>query len=210
MSFLKTIRWWSTPGKRTPSVPYSLQLIYKSNSPEHGPTTFGCTHYQQLLHQVFVTVLQASPHVPDPDVDFINSVRAALGRLDKGLHIGTWGEIKEWKLPDSLGYDFEDDTHRHLSNLIGWYPGFSIVSYENGLYNETIKNAIATTLQSRGMGSGPDADAGWEKVWRGACWARLGNAQMAYNELKFAISENFADNGFSELMAVEECPRMKA
>lgn len=179
-------------------------VVNPCNSPEHGPTTFACTHYQQLLHQLFATTLSSTSALSNPDAEFVSNLTAALQTLDKGLHIGTWGEVKEWKISDSYGYDFENDTHRHLSNLIGWYPGYSLSSFLSGYTNSTIQSAVATTLYSRGPGNGADADAGWEKVWRSACWARLNNTSEAYYELKYAIDENFAGNGLSMYWALSE------
>jgi alpha-L-fucosidase 2 len=172
-------------------------VVNPCNSPEHGPTTFACTHYQQLLHQLFSTTLSSSSVISNADEKFVANLTTALKTLDKGLHIGTWGEVKEWKLPDSFGYDFKNDTHRHLSNLIGWYPGYSVASFQSGYTSSSIQNAVATTLYSRGPGNGADANAGWEKVWRSACWARLNNTSEAYFELKYAIDQNFAGNGLS-------------
>lgn len=168
-------------------------VVNPCNSPEHGPTTFACTHYQQLIHQVFTTLLST----PSLEEDLATKLTTALETLDKGLHIGSWGEVKEWKIPDSYGHDFVNDTHRHLSNLIGWFPGYSISSFQDGYTNATIQEAVTTSLYSRGPGSGPDANAGWEKVWRAACWARLNNTDEAYFELKYAIDLNYAPNGLS-------------
>lgn len=58
------------------------------------------------------------------------------------------GEAKEWKIRDSLGHDFKNGTHRHLSHLVGWYPGYSISSFLGGYTNATIQNAVATSLYS--------------------------------------------------------------
>ncbi|KFY55223.1 hypothetical protein V497_07111 [Pseudogymnoascus sp. VKM F-4516 (FW-969)] len=171
-------------------------VVNPCNSAEHGPTTFGCTHYQQLIHQLFTSISSTASLLPDTEKEFISNVTTALKTLDNGLHIGTWGEVKEWKIPDSLGYDFQNDTHRHLSNFIGWYPGYSVSSFLGGYTNKTIQDAVATTLYSRGPGYA-DANAGWEKVWRSACWARLNNTDEAYFELRYAIDENFASNGLS-------------
>ena len=172
-------------------------VVNPCNSPEHGPTTFACLHYQQLIYQLFTNILSCTSALPTIDVDLVSELESALTTLDKGLHIGSWGEVKEWKIPDSFGYDFENDTHRHLSQLYGWYPGYSISSFLDGYTNSTIQNAVATSLWSRGPGDGPDANAGWEKVWRSACWARLNETERAYFELRFAINMNFADNGLS-------------
>lgn len=172
-------------------------VVNPCNSPEHGPTTFACTHYQQVIHQLFTDIISSEPFLPTSEAEFIAIIANALYTLDKSLHIGSWGEIKEWKIPDSFGYDFENDTHRHLSHLIGWYPGYGFSSLLGGYTNSTIQEAVATSLYSRGPGNGPDANAGWEKVWRAACWARLNNTDEAYFELRYAIHENFAGNGLS-------------
>lgn len=78
----------------------------------------------------------------------------------------------EWK----LDIDVENNTHRHLSHLTGFYPGYVI----SGVYgdNETILEAVATSLYSRGNGT-LDSNTGWEKVWRAACWGQLGVVDMA-------------------------------
>ena len=170
-------------------------VVNPCNSPEHGPTTFGCTHYQQLITELFSNLLAASLSSTDPS--FLRDIADAFDILDSGLHIGSWGQIQEWK----LDIDIQGDTHRHLSNLYGWYPGHSISGLAGGLSNSTITDAVKTTLVSRGPGQGPDANAGWEKVWRSACWARLNDTDKAYSELRFAISENIADNGLSMFFA---------
>jgi alpha-L-fucosidase 2 len=175
-------------------------VVNSCNSPEHGPTTFACTHYQQLIHQLFLSIVSAVSSIPSlaaSEAAFITKIQNALKIIDTGLHIGTWGEVKEWKLPDSYGYNFPNDTHRHLSMLNGWYPGWSISSSLGGYSNSTIQKAVATSLYSRGPGNGPDANAGWEKMWRSACWALLNNTEQAYFELRYAIDQNFAGNGLS-------------
>ncbi|KAF4635120.1 hypothetical protein G7Y89_g2977 [Cudoniella acicularis] len=175
-------------------------VVNPCNSPEHGPTTFACTHFQQLLHQMFKNTLSLIPLLPSPDtldLELASSLTAALSRLDKGLHISTFGTLKEWKLPDRYGYDFSKDTHRHLSHLVGWYPGHSVSSLLSGYTNSTIQSAVRNSLLNRGPGNGSDADSGWEKVWRSACWALLNDTEHAHYEVRFAISENWAPNGLS-------------
>ena len=104
--------------------------------------------------------------------------------------------MKEWKLPDSKGYD-KKTTHRHLSHLVGWFPGYSIASFDGGYSNATIQKAIAATLDARGDGSNSDCNCGWSKVWRAACWARLNATEKAYDELRLTIQTNLAANGLS-------------
>lgn len=172
-------------------------VVNPCSSPEHGPTTFGCAHYQQLIHSVFEAVLSTQSTAGETDTAFVSNVSSTLDRLDKGFHVGSWGQIKEWKLPDSFGYEFMNDTHRHISELVGWHPGNSLSSFLGGYSNSTVQNAVREKLYSRGIGIGPDANSGWEKVWRGACWARLNDTAQAYLELRYAIEQNFVGNGFS-------------
>ncbi|KAL3954521.1 hypothetical protein ACCO45_010084 [Purpureocillium lilacinum] len=93
-------------------------VVNPCNSPEHGPTTFACTHFQQLIHQVFEALLNAVDHTKNPSCGMGAEVSKALPKLDKGLHFTSWGGVKEWKLRDAEGYD-DKNTHRHLSHLQG-------------------------------------------------------------------------------------------
>lgn len=85
-----------------------------------------------------------------------------------------------------------NNTHRHLSHLTGWFPGYSIA----GVYgdNSTITTAVATSLYSRGNGT-IDSNTGWEKAWRAACWGVLGIVDEAYVEsdesLSYKLSKSF-------------------
>lgn len=145
-------------------------------------------HYQQLIRELFEHILRGWDASGDTDTAFRSQVQDMLGKLDDGVHVGSWGQLQEWK----LDIDVRNDTHRHLSHLVGWYPGFSV----SGIYgaNKTVTDAVATTLYSRGTGV-EDQNTGWGKVWRSACWARLNNTDEAYYEVKLAIQNNFAGNG---------------
>ena len=164
------------------------------NSPEQGPVTFGCAFFQQLIQQNFEAVLTAAPIVNDGDASFLSDVAAKLAKLDKGIHFKPGGGFREWKNPmlDDVG----TRQHRHLSHLVGWFPGYSISSFEGGYSNSTIQDAVKASLNDRGDGRF-DQNTGWGKVWRSACWARLNNTQKAYDELKLVIDTNIANNGLS-------------
>ncbi|KAL4063679.1 glycoside hydrolase family 95 protein, partial [Scleroderma citrinum] len=176
------------------------------NSPEQPPITFGCAHSQQLIWQLFNAVEKGFVAAGDYDATFLDAVRTKREMMDKGLRIGRWGQLQEWK----VDMDRPTDTHRHLSHLIGLYPGYAIASYSPSLQGgliidgvsinytkEELLDAARISLIHRGNGTGPDADAGWEKVWRAAAWAQLGNATEFYKELTYAIERNFAHNLFS-------------
>lgn len=168
----------------------STLVINPCNSPEHGPTTFGCSHHQQQIFELFDRILATWPMSGDDDEDFHREVKQTFARLDRGIHIGSWGQLQEWK----RDIDTQNDTHRHLSGLTGWYPGYSVSESADS----QITKAVETMLWSRGNGKNTEDNPGWAKVWRSACWAYLNNTERANFELRFSISENIADNGLSQ------------
>ncbi|KAF7303769.1 Glycoside hydrolase family 95 protein [Mycena indigotica] len=181
-------------------------VVAPCNSPEQAPITFGCAHAQQLIWQLFNSVEKGFAASGDTDTAFLEEVRAKKAAMDKGLRIGRWGQLQEWKVDQ----DSPTDTHRHLSHLIGLYPGYAIASFDQGTQGNLIINgsratynkaqiidATTVSLVHRGNGTGPDADSGWEKMWRAAAWAQLKNPAQFYHELTYGIYENFAENLFS-------------
>ncbi|KAJ6437332.1 alpha-fucosidase [Purpureocillium lavendulum] len=147
------------------------------NSPEQGPTTFGCTQFQQVIWELFDHIIRDWNASGDSDSQFLNKVKAAFADLDQGLDI-----------------DEKNNTHRHLSHLNGWFPGY-VISGVHGR-NKIILDAVATSLYSRGNGTA-DSNTGWEKALRAACWGRLGVVDEAYKEFKYTIDANFAPNALS-------------
>ncbi|KAF9234336.1 glycoside hydrolase family 95 protein [Melanogaster broomeanus] len=194
-------------------------------------SAIGCAHSQQVIWELFNIIEKGFAAAGDTDTEFLNGmfgtwqiavsspkpsvVLAKRDQMDKGLRIGGWGQLQEWK----VDMDSPSDTHRHLSHLIGatdpahrnlqLYPGYSITSYDpvlqggltvNGTFmnytKEQVLSAAEISLLHRANGTGTDADAGWEKLWRAAAWAQLGNESEFYKELTFAIERNFAANLF--------------
>ncbi|KAF5863440.1 hypothetical protein ETB97_010071 [Aspergillus alliaceus] len=170
---------------------YQTSADYLINSPTTVPSSL-----IRLIHQVYENAIQGAGIGGETGSPLLKNIKTQLPRLDKGLHIGTWGEIKEWKLPDSYGYDKEGNEHRHLSHLVGWYPGWSLSSYFDGYTNATIQSAVNKFLTHLGVGI-TDSNAGWEKVWRSACWARLNHTERAHYELRLTIDQNTGQSGLS-------------
>ena len=103
----------------------------------------------------------------------------------------------EWK----MDLDSPTDTHRHLSHLVGLYPGYALTSYNSSLQalpggstlsRTQVLDAAQTSLIHRGNGTGPDADSGWEKIWRAAAWAQLANSSTFYHELSVRGIERYS------------------
>ncbi|QRV93314.1 glycoside hydrolase family 95 protein [Ceratobasidium sp. AG-Ba] len=166
------------------------------NSPEQPAITFACANSQQLVWQLFEAVEKGFGASGDTNKTLLAEVQNKKARLDKGVKIGSWGQLQEWKVE----FDNPKDTHRHLSHLVGLFPGYVLSNFKSSIANltrEQVIKAAEVTLASRGNGTGPDGDAGWEKIWRAACWAQLKNSAKFYHQLTYAIERNFAGNLWS-------------
>ncbi|MDQ1730052.1 MAG: hypothetical protein QOK10_211 [Pseudonocardiales bacterium] len=137
-------------------------------SPEQGPTTAkGVTYAQELVWQLFGNYREAAALLGSDA-----SYAAKIAGLQKQLYLPVvspkTGWLEEWMTPDNLG----ETTHRHLSPLIGFFPGDRI---NLDTSPPELIDGVRNLLTARGMNS-----FGWALAWRGACWARLKDADNAY------------------------------
>lgn len=142
-------------------------------SPEHGPWENGVAYAQQLVWDLFTNTLKAA-EVLNVDAEFRSTLQTKLGQLNPGVWIGSWGQLREWKYTN----DDPADTHRHISHLVGLYPGSQI----SPLIDPQYSDAAAVSLNARG-----DGGTGWSKAWKICTWARLLDGNHAHRLLKNAL-----------------------
>ncbi|MFI6761041.1 glycosyl hydrolase family 95 catalytic domain-containing protein [Micromonospora sp. NPDC050417] len=138
-------------------------------SPEHGPLdALGITYVQELVWNLFENYRTAT-EVLGRDTRYARTIDGLRKRLYLPGVSPSTGWLEEWMSPDNLG----ETTHRHLSPLIGLFPGDRIRPDDS-----TPQDIVAGTkalLTARGMNS-----FGWANAWRSLCWARLKDAEKAY------------------------------
>ncbi|MDR1342282.1 MAG: glycoside hydrolase family 95 protein [Prevotellaceae bacterium] len=149
-------------------------------SPEHGPWENGVAYAQQIIADLFANTVEAGK-ILRTDSAFTQALEEKLNKLDKGLHIGQQGLLREWKHAE----DDPSDKHRHASHLIALHPGKMI----SPILNSEVAEAAKKTLEARG-----DGGTGWSRVWKIAFWARLLDGNRAHLLLKNAL-ELTADGG---------------
>ncbi|MEV1330832.1 glycoside hydrolase N-terminal domain-containing protein [Micromonospora costi] len=141
-------------------------------SPEHGPQDArGITYAQELVWQLFGNYHTAT-QVLGRDSGYAETVAGLRERLYLPEVSPTTGWLQEWMSPDNLG----ETTHRHLSPLIGLFPGDRI--RPDGSTPADLVAGATALLTARGMNS-----FGWANAWRSLCWARLKDAETAYRLL---------------------------
>ncbi|KUJ54205.1 glycoside hydrolase N-terminal domain-containing protein [Streptomyces sp. NPDC093228] len=157
-------------------LPYTLAdsgrevLIADSDwSPEQGPLDAkGITYAQELVWALFANFRTASAEL-GKDTGYAKTIAGLQERLYLPQVSPKTGWLEEWMSPDNLG----ETTHRHLSPLIGLFPGDRI--RPDGSTPSDIVDGATALLTARGMNS-----FGWANAWRSLCWSRLKNAEKAY------------------------------
>jgi alpha-L-fucosidase 2 len=154
-------------------------VVSPSYSPEHGPFTAGASMSQQIVADLFTNCAEAAKLVGD--AEFGARVDQALAKLDRGLRVGKWGQLQEWK----RDLDDPGDDHRHVSHLFALHPGHAI----DALKDAALAKAARTTLDARG-----DASTGWSRAWKINFWARLRDGDRAHKLLAGLLKDSTLPN----------------
>ena len=138
-------------------------------SPEHGPASENATaHSQQLVYDLFKSTLEGyaeygrrtgKDYMNLELVEFLTELQDKFDRLDPGTAtevVNGRTLLREWKYTSQANVS-SYNSHRHLSHLIGLYPGSQIgEEIDAGIY-EAAKNS----LNIRGYGG-----TGWSLAWK--------------------------------------------
>ncbi|MDE7362035.1 MAG: glycoside hydrolase N-terminal domain-containing protein, partial [Oscillospiraceae bacterium] len=153
-------------------------------SPEHGPVTVGNTYEQSLIEQLFIDFLAASAELSE-EGELQEKAREMLPKL-MPYHISKTGLLKEWFEEDEPDFDSSKTElhHRHLSHLMGLYPGKRI--------NSEIPELMSAAVRS--MDQRGDESTGWARSHRLNLWARTGDGSRAYKLLRGLLEKCTFDN----------------
>jgi len=154
-------------------------VVSPSMSPEHNfikdvtvgdvSMTAGTTMDNQIVFELLSNTIAAAKAL-NTDKEFVDTLNAKKNRLSP-MHIGKWGQLQEWL--DDL--DKKGDTHRHISQLFGLYPGKQISPFRHPELLEAARNILI----SRG-----DPSTGWSMGWKVNFWARELDGDHAFALLK--------------------------
>lgn len=156
-------------------------LVKYSESPEQEHDgkyyhTKGCSFDQQMVYECYKDTVRLSEKLGITD-DFVLGISDNIERLDPVI-IGESGQIKEFREEEKYG-DIGEYHHRHISHLVGLYPGTII----NGNTPDWL-NAAEISLNKRG-----DVSTGWSTAHKLNAWARLKNGERAYDLLHMLLSK---------------------
>ena len=170
-------------------------LVSHSDSPEMYVNgvwyyTVGTTYAQTFAYINNYNALAAAKELGIDFADISREDYAILSRIieqiDKydPINVGLSGQIKEFREEDYYASVADDPHHRHISQLVGLYPGNLINSN-----TEAWLDAAIVTLTNRG-----DKATGWGMAHRLNLWARTKQGDRTYQVLNKLLSEGTTTN----------------
>lgn len=165
-----------------------------SNSPEnafilpetgkHFNITYGATMDIEIITELFNNCISAA-NILNIDKSFVDSLSVALKGLPPLNVSQRTGGIQEW-IKD---YEETEPGHRHISHLLGLYPGTQINQSTPELY------AAAKQTLTRRLSHG-GGQTGWSRAWIVNFYARLGDGENAYNHVMELLRRSTLSNLF--------------
>ncbi len=165
-----------------------------SNSPENSyflpgtnqafRLTYGATMDIQIITELFNNCIKSAETL-GVDEAFSDSLKAVLDELPAVKVSKSTGGIQEW-IKD---YKEAEPGHRHMSHLLGLYPGTQINSSTPELL-EAAKATISRRLESGG------GHTGWSRAWIINFYARLGDGENAGYHLTELLRKSTLPNLF--------------
>ena len=165
-----------------PSV--SPENTYILPNGERGANGIGVTMDNQILRDLFTQCIKAAEVIGADDI-LNKKIKEALSKI-KPDRIGKHGQIMEW-IED---YDEAEPGHRHISHLYGLHPSSQITP--DG--TPELCEAASKTLERRLSNGG--GHTGWSRAWIINNYAKLWNAEKAYDNYEQLLVKSTLPNLF--------------
>ena len=171
-------------GRLVTSPSFSPENAFVDAEGRQGVLCAGATMDREIIRQLFTECIQAS-EILGIDAEFRGQLQQALADVPP-LAIGKHGQIQEW-LED---YGEPEPGHRHISQLFALHPGDQITVRGT----PELAQAARATLERRLANGG--GHTGWSRAWIINFWARLEDAQKAYENVQALLAKSMYPNLF--------------
>jgi len=145
--------------------------------------TYGPTMDTQIITELFTYTIEASRILKESKA-YREQLEEVLNQLPP-VKIGADGTIQEW-IED---YEEAEPGHRHISHLLGLHPGSQITTEDEAMFA-----AAANTIEKRLANGG--GHTGWSRAWIINFYARLLNAEKAYENVQLLLAKSTLPNLF--------------
>ncbi|MBQ7574129.1 MAG: glycoside hydrolase N-terminal domain-containing protein [Clostridia bacterium] len=161
---------------------------WTGRSPEQGPYEEGVKYDLELVAGMYDYTIEAA-NVLGIDTDKVGAWNEIRNHLETPVEIGVDGVIKEWKSQTTYN-NYEggsgDVNHRHISHLVGLYPG-NLINRDTPMYLDAAKKV----LELRG-----DDSTGWSCSNKFLLWARVLDGDKALELFRYQLGNRTYANLF--------------
>jgi alpha-L-fucosidase 2 len=183
---------WLIPGpdgtlmsRPTPSPENGFLYQNKAGKTVVGELSSGNSFDQFMILQVFEDYIEAANALGKSEDPYVKKIKSLIPKVYQP-RVGEDGRLMEWRFP----FDEKEPGHRHISHVIGAYPGNQINLDED----PEMRSAVLKTIQGRLAHGG--AATGWSRAWTIGIFARLSNADEAYKNLHAILERSTLPNLF--------------
>jgi len=138
---------------------------------------------QFMILQVFSDYLEAAEALGKHNDPFVTKIRGLLPKVYRP-QIAEDGRLMEWREP----FNEARPWHRHISHVIGAYPGNQIDLDDDPAMRSAVIQSIEGRLAAGGAGTG------WSRAWTIGMFARFSDGQRAYDNLHAILVKSTLDN----------------
>jgi len=143
----------------------------------------GNTFDQYMVLQVFHDYLEAAEILGRSDDRFVKKIKALLPKVCRP-RVAEDGRLMEWRLP----FEETEPGHRHISRVLGAYPGNQIDLDGDPLMRDAVRRSLEFRLAHGG------AKTGWSRAWTIGIFARLSDSAQAYDNLHAILAKSTLPN----------------
>jgi len=143
--------------------------------------TIGCAYDQQMITDNGKNFIEAADALGIEN-DTVKIQKEQINHYNP-VEIGWSGQVKEYSEEKFYG-EIGEYCHRHISQLVGLYPG-NIINSNTPAWLDAAKY----TLNERG-----DDSTGWALAHRMCSWARTGDGDRVHKLFRLLLSQKTCDN----------------
>ena len=165
-----------------PSQSPENRFVEAGDNPNHPVSLCANSAFDVELAWDLLSHLVQACDILDVDRDCQRTWQAMLDKLPFP-QIGSQGQLLEW----NEEFTEVEPGHRHLSHLVGLFPGEQFCPNRN----VELFKAAERSLELRMADGG--GHAGWSRAWVACCYARLGRGNEALEHLKCLLTDFATD-----------------
>ena len=172
----------------------SPENTYILENGEKGVICKGASMDNQIITELLRACISAEKALDHDDLPLPGGEKGISARADEILariapiRIGKHGQIMEW----NEDYEEAEPGHRHISQLFALYPGSQITQEGTPELFAAAKKTIERRLSFGG------GHSGWSRAWIINMYARLGEGDLAYENLRTLLEKQTLPNLFDD------------